>query len=221
MTAWDAIRARRAIRRFADRPIEPDAVDRILRAGRRAGSSKNSQRWDVIVIRDRARLVELGTVGPWAGHLAGAAMAVALVTPDPRADGQPLSVMFDLGQVAENMMLAAWELGIGSVPATVYEQEIDSPRPRLPRGPLVRVHPVVRLSGGRDPAHRAAQTRRPPAPRVDRPRGALVGRRYCHWKRRLAKPKQTTVQPTRTATQIDNGAYAAPPTMTWRSAAER
>ena len=123
MTAWDAIRARRAIRRFADRPIEPDAVDRILRAGRRAGSSKNSQRWDVIVIRDRARLVELGTVGPWAGHLAGAAMAIALVTPDPRADGQPLSVMFDLGQVAENMMLVAWELGIGSVPATVHEQE--------------------------------------------------------------------------------------------------
>lgn len=123
MTAWDAIRARRAIRRFSDRPIAPDAADRILRAGRRAGSSKNSQRWDVIVIRDRGRLVELGTVGPWAGHLAGAALGVALITPDPRADGQPLSLMFDLGQVAENMMLVAWELGIGSVPATVYEQE--------------------------------------------------------------------------------------------------
>ncbi len=32
--------------------------------------------------------------------------------------------MFDLGQAAENMMLVAWELGIGSVPATVYEQEL-------------------------------------------------------------------------------------------------
>ena len=32
--------------------------------------------------------------------------------------------MFDLGQAAENMMLVAWELGIGSVPATVYEQDL-------------------------------------------------------------------------------------------------
>ncbi len=32
--------------------------------------------------------------------------------------------MFDLGQAAQNMMLAAWELGIGSVPATVYDQDL-------------------------------------------------------------------------------------------------
>jgi nitroreductase len=56
--------------------------------------------------------------------VAGAAAAIAQVTPDPRAAGQPLSVMWDLGQAAENMMLVAWELGIGSVPATVYEQEL-------------------------------------------------------------------------------------------------
>ncbi len=124
MTAWDAIRTKRAIRQFADRPLPDEAIDRILRAGRRAGSSKNSQRWDFIVVRDRARLAELAPVGPWAGHLAGAAVAIALVTPDPRAAGQPLSIMFDLGQAAENMMLAAWELGIGSVPATVYEQDL-------------------------------------------------------------------------------------------------
>ncbi len=123
MTAWAAISARRAIREFSDRPIPDDIVERILHAGRRAGSSKNTQRWDFIVVRDRARLAELGTVGPWAGHLAGATVAVALVTPDPRADGQPLAIMFDLGQAAENMMLVAWELGIGSVPATVYDQD--------------------------------------------------------------------------------------------------
>jgi nitroreductase len=124
VTAWDAIRTRRAIRRFADRPLAPDAVDRILRAGRRAGSSKNSQPWAFIVVRDRARLTELAAVGPYAGHLAGAAVGIALVTPDPRAKGQPLAIMFDLGQAAENMMLVAWELGVGSVPATVYEQDL-------------------------------------------------------------------------------------------------
>jgi nitroreductase len=115
------------IRRFADRPLEADHLERILNAGRRAGSSKNMQRWTFIVCRDRDHLRQLAEVGPWAGHLAGAAVGIALVTPDPRGaldpngDGAPLSIMFDLGQAADNMMLAAWELGVGSVPATVYE----------------------------------------------------------------------------------------------------
>jgi nitroreductase len=120
---WRAISTRRAIRSFADRPLERAHLERILRAGRRANSSKNLQRWSFIVCRDRDHLVELSTLGPWAGHLAGAAVAIALVTPDPRADGAPLSVMFDLGQAADSMMLTAWELGIGSVPATVYEHD--------------------------------------------------------------------------------------------------
>jgi nitroreductase len=123
MTVWESVRAKRAIREFSDRPIEAEIVERILQAARRAGSSKNTQRWEFVVVRDRARLAELATVGRSAGHLAGAALGIALVTPDPRADGQPLSVMFDLGQAAQNMMLVAWELGIGTVPATVYEQD--------------------------------------------------------------------------------------------------
>ena len=121
---WRAISTRRAIRAFADRPLEPSHVDRILGAGRRANSSKNLQRWSFVVCRDREHLHELSRVGPFAGHLAGAAVGIALVTPDPRAAGTPLSVMFDLGQAADSMMLAAWELGIGSVPATVYDQDL-------------------------------------------------------------------------------------------------
>jgi nitroreductase len=121
---WAAIASIRAIRRFEDRPLEPDHLDRILRAGRRAGSSKNLQRWTFIVCRDRAHLVELAGVGPTAGHIAGAAVAVALVTPDPNAPDAPMSISFDLGRAAQNMVLAAWELGVGSVPATVYEHDL-------------------------------------------------------------------------------------------------
>jgi nitroreductase len=120
---WAAISTRRAIRSFQDRPLEPAHLERIIRAGRRANSSKNLQRWSFIVCRDRSHLRELSTLGPWAGHLAGAAVGIALVTPDPRADDAPLSILFDLGQAADSMMLAAWELGIGSVPATVYEHD--------------------------------------------------------------------------------------------------
>jgi nitroreductase len=118
---WDAVRSRRVIRRFADRPLDPAHLERILHAGRRANSSKNQQRWSFIVCQDRGHLQELGAVGRWAGHLAGAAVGIALVSPDPKTADAPLSIMFDLGQAADSMMLVAWELGIGSVPATVYD----------------------------------------------------------------------------------------------------
>ncbi|MFL5774846.1 MAG: nitroreductase family protein [Chloroflexota bacterium] len=119
--AWRAVSNKRAVRAFREQPLEPEHLDRILQAGRRAGSSKNLQRWDFIVCRERSHLEDLSKVGPWAGHLAGAAVGIALVTPDPSGADAPLSVMFDLGQAAENMMLVGWELGIGSVPATVYD----------------------------------------------------------------------------------------------------
>jgi nitroreductase len=119
-----AIASKRAIRRFTDRPLDEATVVAILDAGRHAGSSKNQQRWAFIVCRDREHLRELAAVGPYAGHLAGAAVAIALVTPEPRGSGDPLSIMWDLGQAAQNMMLAAWELGIGSVPATVYDHDL-------------------------------------------------------------------------------------------------
>jgi nitroreductase len=115
---------KRAIRRFEDRPLEPAHLERILEAGRRSGSSKNLQRWSFIVCRDREHLGELAKVGPWAGHLAGAAVGIALVTPDPRGPHASLSILFDLGQAAASMMLVAWELGIGSVPATVYNEPL-------------------------------------------------------------------------------------------------
>lgn len=124
MDVQTAIATKRAVRRFDPRPIEAEALERILWAGRRSGSSKNLQRWDFIVCRERDHLGRLAAVGPWAGHLAGATVAIALVTPDPNAPEAPLSILFDLGLAAENMMLAAWELGIGSVPATVYEQDL-------------------------------------------------------------------------------------------------
>jgi nitroreductase len=124
LTVADAIATKRAVRDFADEPLRPEHLERILNAARRSGSSKNLQRWEFIVCRDREHLRELAKVGPWAGHLAGAAVGIALVTPDPAAADAPLSVMFDLGQAAAYMMLAGWELGIGSVPATVYEHDL-------------------------------------------------------------------------------------------------
>ena len=124
METLDAIRGVRVIRRFRDEAVADGVVDRILDAGRHAGSSKNLQRWAFIVVRDRETLERLSHVGPWAGHLAGAAVGVALLTPRPDTADAPLSVLWDLGRAAQNMVLAAWDMGVGSVPATVYEHAL-------------------------------------------------------------------------------------------------
>jgi nitroreductase len=124
MDTWQAIDSTRAIRKFDGRPLEPEHLRRILDAGRRSGSSKNTQEWDFIVCTDREHLRQLSEIGDYASHLAGAAAAVALVTPDPHTAPAPYSIMWDLGRAAQNMTLAAWELGIGSVPATVYRQDM-------------------------------------------------------------------------------------------------
>ena len=120
MNVSDAIRLKRAVRKFKDTPLPDDVVHAILNAGRRSQSSKNTQAWKFIAIRDKQILKELSTCGEWAGHLAGAALAVAILTPDPT---EKFQIMFDAGQAAAFMQLAAWELGVGSVPASLYEFE--------------------------------------------------------------------------------------------------
>ncbi len=71
-------------------------------------------------MRERATLVALSKLGTYAGHLAGAALAVVIVTPDP---AERWSIMFDAGQSAAYMQIAAWDLGVGSCPATIYEPD--------------------------------------------------------------------------------------------------
>jgi nitroreductase len=115
MTVSELIRTKRAVRQFTDEPLPEEAIRSILNAGRRAQSSKNTQPWHFIAIRDRETLRQLSQCGIYAGHLAGAPCAVALTA--SAADG------FDLGQAAAYMQLAAWELGIGSCIASMWEPE--------------------------------------------------------------------------------------------------
>jgi nitroreductase len=120
MNVSEAIRLKRAVRKFQGKPLPDEVVHAILNAGRRSQSSKNNQGWQFIAIRDKAVLKELSQCGEWAGHLAGAALGVAILTPDPT---EKFQTMFDAGQAAAFMQLAAWELGVGSCPASIYEPE--------------------------------------------------------------------------------------------------
>ncbi len=120
MNISEAIRLKRAIRQFIDQPIPESSMLTILNAGRRAQSSKNTQPWNFIAITDRSTLKTLSECGAYAGHLAGAALGVAIIHPDP---GEKFQLMFDIGQTAAYMQLEAWELGIGSCIASIYEAD--------------------------------------------------------------------------------------------------
>lgn len=118
MNVSDAIRSKRAVREFQDKPLPDEVIRSILNAGRRSQSSKNNQDWRFIAIRGKTTLQELSQCGEWAGHIAGAAVCIAILTPDPN---EKFQYLFDAGQAAALMQLAAWELGVASCPASIYE----------------------------------------------------------------------------------------------------
>ena len=123
METWDAIRARRNVRTYRDDPIPEADLDRIAEAGWRAPSASNRQHWDFIIVTDRSQLTELSTVWPAAGHIAGAAAAIALVLPEPADERSRVVDQYDLGQATYAIMLAATDLGVGSGHSSVGEQD--------------------------------------------------------------------------------------------------
>ncbi len=118
MDVLKAIRSKHAVRQFKDQPVPDDVIQQILDAGRRSQSSKNTQPWEFIVIRERAQLEALSKTGTYAGHLAGAAFAVVLV-----GDAHGEWKSFDLGQASSYLQLAAWDLGVGSCLATLHQED--------------------------------------------------------------------------------------------------
>ena len=107
MNVSDAIRLKRAVRKFTEQPLPEEVIIAILNAGRRAQSSKNTQPWHFIAITDKEILKQLSECGEMGGvgkanawHLAGAALGVALLSEDPAEKFQRL---FDLGQAASHV----------------------------------------------------------------------------------------------------------------------
>jgi nitroreductase len=102
--AFLAIASKRDERRYADRPVAEEIVTRILDAGRVSGSSRNTQNWQFVVVSDQAALAE-AVYAPENVRTAGLVIAIT---------GE--AGMFDVGRCAQNMMLAAWDLGVVSCP---------------------------------------------------------------------------------------------------------
>jgi nitroreductase len=124
METWDAIRARRNVREYEDRPIASDDLDRILEAARRTPSSTNEQMWDFVVVTDRERLERLAAVWRYSRHIATSAATIAIVFPVDDDTDTRETYQYDAGQATMSIMLAAADLGIGSGHSAVGEQDL-------------------------------------------------------------------------------------------------
>ena len=136
MNVYDAIKTRRAVRDFDATPVPREDIERIVHAGRLSGSAKNRQPWQFIIVTERDTLQALSECGEWCTHLSGAAFAVVMTVAD-MADPPTLTTPFDLGRASQNMILAAWERGIGSVMGTIYDPDKARAALGMPSGRAV------------------------------------------------------------------------------------
>lgn len=147
-----AVTSKRDVRRYSGGPVDRAVEERILDAGRLAGSARNRQPTRFVIPQGAAlHAVARAVYGP--GNVLGAGLVVALVV----SPGGGL-VDFDAGRAAQNMMLAAWADGVGSCPNGVADREamhaalaVDDPE---------RVVVVISFgepASGRDPARRTPE----------------------------------------------------------------
>ena len=114
MDVFLAIASRREVRRYDGRPLPDDVVERILDAGRLAGSAANRQPWRFVLVSDREALAP-AVYEPT--NVEGAALVVAIVV------GGKGPLAFDAGRCAQNMLLAAWDEGVGGSPNGLADEE--------------------------------------------------------------------------------------------------
>ena len=101
----------RQIRQFSADPPTDEQIAAVADVARWSGSSRNSQPWRFIVVRDRDVILRLHEAGlPQTRSLATALVAIAIVVPDD----DPTSHAYDEGRAAERMLIAASFLGLGA-----------------------------------------------------------------------------------------------------------
>jgi len=117
MEVLEAIKTRRSIRSFRAQPISDEDAVKILEAARWAPSGGNRQAWAFIYVKDPQvlRMVKNCSTGFYGN--AAAAIVIGL------QDGARSIGLLDVGFAAENIILAAQSLGIGSCPIASFNKE--------------------------------------------------------------------------------------------------
>lgn len=138
MDLFEAINTRRSVRKFTDAPVEDEKLRAVLEAVRMAPSWANYQCWRVVVATDKdvkERISALSYVESFfapKGYKANPSMkalaqapAVLVLCADPEKSGvlwDQNYYLVDAGIAAQNLMLAARGLGLGTVFVGVYDE---------------------------------------------------------------------------------------------------
>jgi len=111
--AFLAIASKRDTRRYADRPVPEEVVERVMEAGRVSGSARNRQPWRFVVVESAERREQLANAVYAPENVRGAQVVIAIVS----------SGGMDTGRCAQNMMLAAWNDGVASCPNGIADAD--------------------------------------------------------------------------------------------------
>ncbi len=119
MQLLDAIHTRRSIRKYLDKPVPAEMIETVIRAGMAAPSAGNQQPWHFIVITDRAKLDAIPDFHPHSAMVRQTPVAI-LVCGDPDGKKYPAFWDQDASAATQNMLLAARDLGLGTVWVGVF-----------------------------------------------------------------------------------------------------
>ena len=108
MDMMEAIKLRRSIREYKNKPIPKEILEKIVDAARHAPTAKNIQPWEFIVITQPETLKKIGELAQNGRFLAQAKACIAVYCSDTKY------YLEDGCAATENILLAATALGIGS-----------------------------------------------------------------------------------------------------------
>jgi nitroreductase len=122
METIQTIITRRSIRKYKLQIVEPEKIELLLKAAMYAPSARNTQSWQYIVITERNILDAIRKVHPYAGMLKEATLAI-LVCGDKTLEPNEGYLNTNCSASTQNILLAAHDLGLGSVWLGVYPRE--------------------------------------------------------------------------------------------------
>lgn len=108
MDALTALRARRSIRRYQNRPVPREALETIVDCGRLAATARGVQPWEFVVVTDAAMRGKLAGINEYGKFLVNAAAAIVVLCRDTKY------YLEDGSAATQNMLVAATALGLGS-----------------------------------------------------------------------------------------------------------
>jgi nitroreductase len=113
-------RQRRSIRKYTAQPVEQDKIDYLLRCALMAPSSKRTNPWEFIVVRDGTKLRAMQACRTYGSGMFETATAAIVVALDTSLSD---TWMADGAIAAEHLLLAAEEQGLGACWCQVYQRE--------------------------------------------------------------------------------------------------